>query len=163
MLAISVRPARPEEQGDLSRLAVRATRHIGYDDVFIDRAIASLVIPFPMITSGNVLVAELSEGTVCGVIAVFAAPGLAHLHGIFVDPPHWRKGVGRRLFDAAAEHLRDKNSGAILINAEPSAVPFYERMGAVRIGESPFYPSPDLVLPILLYLIPPRSDETAPL
>jgi hypothetical protein len=45
-------------------------------------------------------------------------------------------------------------AGAIMIYAEPSAAGFYERMGAIRIGEGPFFLSPEIVLPHFLYIIP---------
>ena len=41
-----------------------------------------------------------------------------------------------------------------LMYAEPSAEGFYKRMGAIRIGEGPFFYSPELILPHLLYIIP---------
>jgi hypothetical protein len=44
-----------------------------------------------------------------------------------------------------------------LIYAAPSAEGFYVRQGAVRIGQGPFYFSPDVVLPQLLYIIPRES------
>jgi hypothetical protein len=48
----------------------------------------------------------------------------------------------------------ERNVGAIIIYAEPSAEGFYKRMGAIRIGEGPFFYSPETVLPHLLYVIP---------
>jgi hypothetical protein len=41
-----------------------------------------------------------------------------------------------------------------MIYAEPSAEGFYKRLGAIRIGEGPFYYSPDVVLPHLFYVVP---------
>ena len=41
-----------------------------------------------------------------------------------------------------------------MIYAEPSAEAFYKRMGAIRIGEGPFYFSPETMLPQLLYIMP---------
>jgi hypothetical protein len=41
-----------------------------------------------------------------------------------------------------------------MITAEPPAEGVCERMGAIRIGEGPFYFSPETILPSLLYIIP---------
>jgi len=41
-----------------------------------------------------------------------------------------------------------------MINAEPSAEGFYQRLGAIRVGESPFDVSPDVILPLLMYMMP---------
>jgi GNAT superfamily N-acetyltransferase len=148
------RPAAPEEQGELSRLCVRATRRLGYDDAFIERTTPSLTIILPHITAGGVMVAEDDDGTVAGVVSLMPTfPAFAQLNGIFVEPRFWRMGVGRALFTAAVARARALGVGAIVIHAEPSAVDFYERMGAVRIGQQPFFLSPEIDLPILLYLV----------
>jgi GNAT superfamily N-acetyltransferase len=149
-----VRPARPDEQGELSRLCVRATRHLGYDEAFIERTTPSLTIILPHITAGGVMVADDDDGAVAGVVWIMPTfPAFAQLNGIFVEPRFWRMGVGRALFSAAVARARALGVGAIVINAEPSAAGFYERQGAVRIGQIPFFLSPEIDLPILLYLV----------
>jgi GNAT superfamily N-acetyltransferase len=50
------------------------------------------------------------DRTVVGTVA--AVPDLedssrCYLHGLYVDPGHWGSGIGRRLHDAALDHLRD--------------------------------------------------------
>ncbi|WP_170323339.1 GNAT family N-acetyltransferase [Bradyrhizobium sp. STM 3809] len=152
----SVRLAKPEEQRELTRLSVRATLHAGHDDAFVDRSIPSLMITLPMITGNWVRVAQDNSGNVVGVVWVTptALPGIALLQGLYVDPAHWKRGIGRTLFEAAVAQAREFKAGAIVINAEPSSEEFYKRMGATRIGEVPFYFSPETVLPLLLYLMP---------
>ena len=76
------------------------------------------------------------------------------LQGLYVDPPSWRRGIGRALFGAAITRAKEFKAGAIVISAEPSAEGFYKRMGAIRIGEVPFYFSPETILPQLLYIMP---------
>ena len=70
------------------------------------------------------------------------------------DPARWKRGIGRVLFGAAVTRAKEIKAGAIMIYAEPSAEGFYKRMGAIRIGEGPFYFSPETTLPHLLYVIP---------
>src|SRR5262245_44760753 len=104
----SLRVGKPEEQRDLTRLCVRATMHSGYDEAFIDRAMPALTITLPLITAGCVRVAE-EAGAVLGVVVVTTTmlQGIALLHGIFVDPPAWKRGVGRTLFEAAVARARE--------------------------------------------------------
>jgi GNAT superfamily N-acetyltransferase len=154
MTPYSIRDAKPEEQRELTRLIVRATLHAGFDEAFIDRAMPGLTVTLPAITAGGVQVAEQS-GDVIGVVEVMstALQGIAVI-GIFVDPSHWKKGVGRALFEAATRRARTLKAGAIMIYAAPNAEGFYKRMGAIRIGEGPFYFSPDVMLPHLLFIVP---------
>jgi predicted N-acetyltransferase YhbS len=93
---------------------------------------------------------------VVGVVCVMptALQGIALLHGLFVDPARWKRGIGRVLFGAAVARAKGMKAGAIMIYANPSAEGFYKRMGAIRIGEGPFCFSPEIVLPHLLYIIP---------
>jgi predicted N-acetyltransferase YhbS len=101
-------------------------------------------------------VAERETGGIVGVATVTTTTlkGIALLDGIYVDPVHWKRGVGRVLFGAAATRAKALKAGAIMIYAEPSAEGFYKRMGAARIGEGPFYYSPEIVLTHLLYILP---------
>jgi hypothetical protein len=89
MSPYSVRDATPDEQGELTRLCVRATMQAGYDQAFIDRAIPGLTVTLPLITAGCVRVAERKPGEVLGVVIVSTTmlQGIALLHGLYVDPP----------------------------------------------------------------------------
>jgi GNAT superfamily N-acetyltransferase len=127
----------------------------GYDQAFIDRAIPGLTVTLPLITAGCVRVAEHKPGEVVGVVIVSTTmlQGIALLHGLYVDPPFWRRGVGRVLFEAAIARTKALKAGVLVIYAEPSAEGFYKRMGATRVGGT-FYFSPEIVLPQLLYILP---------
>lgn len=151
-----VREAKPEEQRELTRLCVRATMHAGYDEAFIDRTMPALTITVPLISANCVQVAENSTGEIVGVVAVTptALQGIAQLYGLYVDPARWKRGIGRTLFGAAVARAKRIRAGALMITAEPSAEGFYKRMGAIRIGEGPFYFSPEIILPSLLYVFP---------
>jgi GNAT superfamily N-acetyltransferase len=161
MSPYSIRDARGDEQRELTQLCVRATMQTGYDQAFIDRAIPGLMITVPLIAGGCVQVAEQGSSEVVGVVSVTTTmlQGLALLHGMFVDPAHWKRGVGRVLFGAAVTRAKALKAGALLIYAEPSAEGFYKRMGAKRIAEGTFYYSPEIVLPLLLYLL--TEDTTS--
>jgi len=155
----SVRNAKPEEQRQLTRLCVRATMHAGYDDAFVDRVMPGLTMTIPLISGGCVQVAQDSSEEVVGVVAVTTTTlqGIALLYGIYVEPERWKRGIGRRLFEAAVARTKELKAGALMIYAEPLAEGFYRRMGAIRIGEGPFFYSPETILPRFLYLVP--QDE----
>jgi predicted N-acetyltransferase YhbS len=109
----------------------------------------------PLINGGCVQVAEHESGLVVGVVVVTTTmlQGIALLYGLYVNPSFWKRGVGRMLFEAAVTRARTLKVGALMIYAAPSAAGFYERMGAIRIGEGSFVYSPDVILPHLLYVL----------
>jgi GNAT superfamily N-acetyltransferase len=146
----------PEEQRELTRLCVRATIQAGYDEAFVDRAMPGLTVTLPMINNGRVQVAQDKSGKPAGAVVVTptALQGIALLHGLYVNPPLWKRGIGRMLFGAAVSRAKMLPAGALTIYAEPSAEAFYKRMGAIRIGDVPFFYSPELILPHLLYIVP---------
>ena len=133
----TVRAAKPEQQRELTRLCVRATMHAGHDEAFIDRTMPALTIAVPLISANCVQVAQDSNSEVVGVVVVTPTglQGIAQLYGLYVDPAHWKRGIGRVLFDAALARAKEIKAGALMITAEPSAEGFYKRMGAIRIGE----------------------------
>jgi GNAT superfamily N-acetyltransferase len=163
MSPYSVRDATADEQRELTRLCVRATMQAGYDEAFIDRVMPGLTITVPLIAGGFVQVAQEGAGEVVGVVTVTPTTlqGIALLYGIYVDPAHWKRGVGRVLFGSAAARAKSLKAGALTIYAEPSAEGFYKRMGAIRIGEVPMYYSPEIVLPHLLYILPENAASGA--
>jgi predicted N-acetyltransferase YhbS len=141
-----VRPARVDDAAALTQIAVRATKHDGYDDDAIARFMPGLATNLALIAAGLVFVAEDEPGAPLGYVALrpTGMRDLIILEGIFVDPVHWRSGVGRRLFVAAVEHSRKMAGNVVLIYSSPNAVGFYARLGAIRIGMTPFVFSPDI-------------------
>ena len=47
----------------------------------------------------------------------------------------------------------------ILITSSPSAVGFYARLGAKKIGTTPFVFSPDIKLSIFAFEMPPPAED----
>jgi GNAT superfamily N-acetyltransferase len=96
-------------------------------------------------------VAEDEDGTIAGVIA-FAngqtsredrtlVPGLAHVNAVFVEPERWRRGIARRLLDAADAAMRAAgHDRAQLWTLEGSpAEQLYTTLGWARDGRRDVY------------------------
>jgi len=157
---VTIRPARPEEAAALTLLCLRSKSHWGYDAGFMQQAATGLTLSEPMISAGQVLVAERGTGCLLGVAAIarLDSAGAFDLALLFVEPTVIRTGVGRTLFDAAVRHAARQGARHLSILADPFAEAFYQRLGAVRIGEAPSDSIPGRVLPLLRYAIPdPRS------
>jgi GNAT superfamily N-acetyltransferase len=97
----------------------------------------------------RVLVAEHQEtGELLGFAAwVHRDDAAAELDGLFVEPAHWRTGIGRRLVEAAAQAAAAAGAGCLHVIANPAAVAFYARCGFIAEGETQtrFGPAPTMV------------------
>jgi predicted N-acetyltransferase YhbS len=152
-----------DDAAGLTQIAVRATKQDGYDDVAIARFMPGLKINLTLIAAGLVFVAEDEQGVPRGYVALrpTGMGGLILLEGIFVDPVCSRGGVGTRLFATAVEHSRKMAGDVILIYSSPHSVGFYARLGAIRIGMTPFVFSPDVQLSMFAFSIPPLGENGA--
>jgi GNAT superfamily N-acetyltransferase len=102
--------------------------------------------------SGAWLQVAEDDGAVVGVVAVAQAtvtredrtpvPGLAHVSAMFVDPDHWRRGIARRLLNAADDAMRAAGyDRAQLWTLEGSpAEELYTAMGWARDGRRDTFP-----------------------
>ena len=151
MSQITIRPARVDEAGKLTALCIRSKAHWGYGDEFMARSRASLTISPEFIATGRVFVAEPEGWPPLGVasVAPLAENGAYDLVHLFVEPSAMIKGVGRLLFEAAANKARADGARRLVVQSDPHAVGFYRRMGATDAGEAPSESIPDRMLPML--------------
>lgn len=148
------RPARPDEAGLLTDLAVRAKAHWGYDDNFLRGSRIQLTVLPDEVVARRVTVAE-RDGTVLGFYALAGDPpdpGVLDL--MFVDPDHIRHGVGTRLWTHAVATARHAGLTRFTIDSDPFAEEFYLTMGAVRTGFVPSSVRRGRVLPQLTFTVP---------
>jgi GNAT superfamily N-acetyltransferase len=76
-----------------------------------------------------------------------AAAGV-ELGALFIEPTLQRAGLGRLLLDHAADEARKLGYEVIVIQGDPNAGDFYQRMGAVPAGTRPSGSIPGRDLPI---------------
>jgi GNAT superfamily N-acetyltransferase len=152
---IRVRPARACEADRLTALCIRSKAHWGYDAEFMRQASAALTVAAATVEQGRTLVAEDRHGALIGVASVAALQieGKFDLSLLFVEPSAIGTGVGRQLFEATIRLVESEGGTALSILADPFAVGFYQRMGAVKIGEAPSDAIPGRYLPLFEYTI----------
>lgn len=145
---IHLRPAVGRECPALTELCLRSKAHWGYDAAFLAACREELTLRPAEIETTRLAVAE-REGAVVGLVQVARKAEDADLLKLFVAPEAMGAGVGRALFDWAVAAARDLGAARLLIEADPDAAPFYERLGARRIGMAPSGSIPGRVLPFL--------------
>lgn len=147
-MRVILRPPVPEDLEGLSALCLRSKAHWGYDAAFLRACAAELRIGPEDLLRSRLAVAERG-GEALGVVQLTVAGEVAELDKLFVAPGHMGRGIGRRLFDWAAQVARAEGAHHLRIEADPGAVPFYRAMGAVVVGDALSGSIPGRMLPLL--------------
>lgn len=145
---LRIRPAREEEVGLLSDLALRSKGYWGYDAEFLEACREELTITAERLGTESIWVAETAEG-VAGFTSVLGGGEEAELMDFFVDPAHIGTGVGRALWDRTIEVSRKLGARRLRIEADPNAEGWYQARGARRVGEAASGSIPGRMLPLL--------------
>ena len=148
--ALHIRRAREADLLPLSALCMRSKAVWGYDQAFMEAAEAELTYSLDDLRETSVALASLG-GDIVATAQVEATDGVADLLKLFVEPDALRSGLGRAMFDWAADEARRLGARCMTIEADPFAAAFYERMGAVRIGVAPSGAVPGRKLPLLRF------------
>ena len=143
---IQLRDARQDELPSLGELCLRSKAIWGYDDAFMTACQNELTLRPDELQSTHLQVAE-RDSTVVGLAQVKVTDSDADLLKLFVEPALLRSGVGRLLFEWATARARGLGAVRMIIEADPDAAPFYERMGARYAGFAPSQSIPGRMLP----------------
>jgi GNAT superfamily N-acetyltransferase len=132
-VALTFRSARPEEADALTELVLRSKAHWGYSEEFMAGCREELTIHPEQVATKRTTVAVLGERAVA-VAQLAGEPPRGELDMLFVDPDVIGRGFGGKLFRHMAESARRCGFESLELTADPFAEPFYEAMGAVRVG-----------------------------
>jgi SAM-dependent methyltransferase len=133
---LEIRPARSDEGPLLSRLALHAKAHWGYDEEFLEAARDALTIDAETIATSSIFVLE-RKGTAIGFHGLAGEPPEGVLEWLFVEPHSIGRGYGRMLWEDALARARVAGFAELLIESDRFAEPFYLAMGAIKVGETP--------------------------
>jgi len=133
---IEIRRATPDESDKLTALAHAAKRHWNYPQEWIDSWEYDLTLTPEFIANNEVLVAVVDD-IIAGCCALVVGERLAELEHMWIYPEQMGKGVGRALFEQTSRRAAQLGFSEFELSADPNAEPFYERMGAKRIGDIP--------------------------
>lgn len=108
-----------------------------------------------LLANNEVIVAEIGP-TIVGFASFIAQDGNdAELDGMFVEPSHWRQGIGRLLIEAVERELVAWQATRLRVVANPNALAFYKAVGFIIIGEEKTPLGP--VAPVMAKAITGRS------
>jgi N-acetylglutamate synthase-like GNAT family acetyltransferase len=140
-----LRQARPDEAQLLTDLAMRSKQSNGYDDEFMEQCRDELAVTEKSLLAAEYWVAEAGakssavNGTVCGCVglSVDEAGTSAEVYSFFIDPDWKRKGIGRLLWQDLVNRAGNMGIRQLRLDADPSAVAFYEAIGFEIVSYTP--------------------------
>ena len=127
--------AVPAEAAELKEIAVAAKGCWGYPQDLIDSWAQTPIITPEAVADGLVYKACV-DGAAAGWYRLVTRALPVMLEDLWVLPAFSSRGVGRALFRHAVEQALGCGAPAFELDADPHAVPFYQRMECRVIGES---------------------------
>jgi GNAT superfamily N-acetyltransferase len=144
-----IRLARVEESSLITTLGLRSKAHWGYSQEFMDACRHQFVLADEVILAGNVFVLE--EG---GIIQGYSTlehhdEQTALLGDLFIEPSAIGKGYGAKLWQHIKAEAMKRGYTRLLVESDPNALAFYEKMGMKICGEKKSTLFEGRVLPLL--------------
>ena len=135
-MIVVIRRAEPTEAKQLTAIAHAAKRQWGYPDEWIEQWKSDLTITPEFIAHNEVFVAIVNDA-IAGCCALVVTDMLAEIEHMWIRPERMGGGIGRALFEYARDRARELHLAVLELSADPNAEGFYERMGAMRVGDVP--------------------------
>ena len=149
--AESIRPARVDEAGLLSDLALRSKAHWGYSPEFIERCRAELSYSEEQLLAEHMRFFVLESAQ--RVVGFYALKQLSRieieLEAMFVEPAFIGHGFGRLLMEHAKSIAAEMGAKQLIIQSDPYAARFYAAAGGVVTGTRESASIPGRYLPTL--------------
>ena len=131
-----LRSLTPSELSDASELCLRSKAYWGYDDGFMAACRDELTLTERDLRD-DLAMGVFDASGLAGVAQISIDPEGTYLEKLFVDTDRMGSGYGRLLFEWAVDAARKHGAREMIVEADPGAAPFYERMGCVRAGDAP--------------------------
>ena len=140
-MKLSLRKPRFADAEALSAMCLRSKASWGYPPDFIQACRRDLTLTRDEIRLGGLIMAERGD-TLCGMARLTIDGREAELQMLFVEPEQMGRGVGRILFDWCLSEAVHRRAYRMVLDSDPYAAPFYEKMGAYHAGiaASPTFP-----------------------
>ena len=126
--------------GDLatvSALGIRSKASWGYDESEMEVFSGELSLDENSVA--DLLDAQVAVGAGGEIVGYFTLRahdgGAVELEHLFVDPDHFRLGIGRQLLAAAEKAAADAGATGLTIICDPNSTGFYTKHGADIVGK----------------------------
>jgi len=146
----TIRCARRDDAEIITDIAFRSKASWGYNDDFMEAARQELTHTAEDIANpeNHYFCACQGERLVGFAALIPYDKYRLELEAIFIDPANHRQGIGRLLMNRVVDEAQTLGYAAIIIQSDPFAAPFYQRLGAKQIGERESGSIPGRYLPL---------------
>jgi GNAT superfamily N-acetyltransferase len=131
---LTLERARPEHTETLTRIAIESKRHWGYPEAWIQIWTPQLTISSEYILENETWLASINDEP-AGFYSLKKENGTWWLDHLWVRPEAMGQGVGATLFRHAMMRCRAWGGSSLMIESDPNAEGFYQKMGAVKVEE----------------------------
>lgn len=147
---LTFRPGTPDDRATLLALQWRASLGNPGDREMLLANPDAIDIPPDQLTAATCVIAVMNGVDVGFAIVLPRTDGDAELDGMFVDPEHWKLGIGRALGGEARRLATAMGAKALHVVANPEALGFYRSLGfeAVGVAQTRFATAPTMRIPL---------------
>jgi GNAT superfamily N-acetyltransferase len=135
ILPLEIIRAVPSEAITLKEIAIASKSYWGYSESLITQWAQTSIIT-PKVIVDDLVFKACVNGPAVGWYRLILKVFPALLEDLWVLPVFIGCGIGRALFLHAVDQARGNGMLVFELEADPHAVPFYQRMGCKVIGES---------------------------
>ena len=139
----------------LSALVFNSKASHGYDRAFMAACRAEILVTPKTLKKGPSQLAwfDVRSEPIGFIQIVQTMPLACELEALFIAPKAQGLGIGQSLFEWGTETASKLGYEKMTINSDPGAEQFYEKAGAIRIGEIPSGSIAGRSLPRLSYIL----------
>lgn len=134
-MTVTIRPGREDDYERLRAIAVEAKAHWGYDRDRVEKWARAGDFEPESLRARLVYVA-VAGGEPVGWAALIPRGEVGWLEDLWVEPAWIGRGLGRLLFEHAADRARELGARRLEWEAEPNAHGFYAHMGGRYVRDS---------------------------
>lgn len=152
--------AAPENATRLTHIAMTAKQHWGYSDSFMLACAAELKVTQEKIASDRFSYwiayhhqAIAGFAYVCWDSELSTEDTACELEALFVLPEYMGMSIGKRLYRHVLQQVKVANRATLLIQSDPNAQPFYEKIGANVVSMHPSDSIPGRLLPLMSHIV----------
>ncbi|MBC7876269.1 MAG: GNAT family N-acetyltransferase [Anaerolineales bacterium] len=124
----------PEHASILTDITIKAKRHWGYPEKWMQQWIPLMTISVEYILENEVWMVVVDNKPI-GYYSLKQDVNELWLDNLWVLPEYMGQGIGKQLCHHAFERSRMRGMSILKIEADPNAQSFYEKMGAHKVDE----------------------------